>query len=73
MKSFFEFASRTAGENPLELAMHHLIGPLWGNLVIISVAGVITIGCFVAMFWMLLRPGETDPQHPKYGVLRDDR
>jgi hypothetical protein len=53
--------------------MHHLIGPLWGNVIIISIAGAITIGCFVAMFRMLLRPGETDPQHPKYSVLRDDR
>ena len=52
---------------------HHLIGPLWGNAVIIAVAGAITLACFVAMFWMLLRPGETDAAHPKYLVLRHDR
>jgi hypothetical protein len=52
---------------------HHLSGPLWGNLVIIGIAGAITLACFVAMFWMLLRPGENNPRHPKYVVLRDDR
>ncbi len=52
---------------------HHLIGPYWGNLIITGIAGAITAGCFVAMFWMLLRPGETDPSHPKYTVLRHDR
>lgn len=52
---------------------HHLIGPLWGNIIIIGVAGAITLGCFVAMFWMLFRPGEKDREHPKYTVLRDDR
>jgi hypothetical protein len=54
--------------------MHHpLTGPLWGNIVIIGVAGAVTIACFAAMFWMLLRPGEVDPSHPKYLVLRHDR
>jgi uncharacterized membrane protein len=52
---------------------HHMIGPFWGNVIIISIAGLITLGCFVAMFWMLLRPGEKDRDHPKYRVLRDDR
>lgn len=52
---------------------HHLIGPLWGNIVIIAVAGAITVGCFAAMIRMLLRPGETDRRHSKYSVLRDDR
>ena len=56
-----------------EVAMeHHLIGPLWGNVIIIALAGVITVACFVAMFWMLLRPGEPDRHHPKYDILRDD-
>ena len=54
--------------------MHdHLIGPLWGNLIIMAVAGAITAACFVAMFWMLIRPGETDQRHAKYAILRDDR
>jgi hypothetical protein len=52
---------------------HHLTGPFWGNVIIIGIAGQITAACFVAMFWMLLRPGETDPNHPKYLVLRHDR
>ena len=51
---------------------HHLSGPFLGNLLIIGAAGAITAACFVAMFWMLLRPGETDLRHPKYMVLRDD-
>ena len=54
--------------------MHdHLIGPLWGNVMIVAVAGAVTLACFVAMFRMLFRPGETDPHHPKYDVLHDDR
>ena len=52
---------------------HHLTGPLWGNIAIIGLAGAITVGCFLAMFWMLFRPGELNPQHPKYLVLRNDR
>lgn len=52
---------------------HHLIGPYWGNVIIIGVAGAITLSCFVAMFRMLRHPGETDPHHPKYAVLRRDR
>jgi hypothetical protein len=51
----------------------HLIGPLWGNIIIIAMAGAITVACFVAMLWMLFRPGETDRRHAKYAILRDDR
>jgi len=51
---------------------HHLLGPLWGNVVIIVLAGFVTVGCFGAMIWMLIRPGETDRRHPKYDLLRDD-
>ena len=52
---------------------HHLIGPLWGNVILIAFTGVITAACFAAMLWMLIRPGETNPSHPKYLVLRHDR
>jgi uncharacterized membrane protein len=53
--------------------MHdHLIGPLWGNIIIIAIAGVITVACFVVMLWMLFRPGETNRHHAKYAILRDD-
>ena len=56
----------------MEIVVHdHLIGPVLG--VVIAIAGAITLVCFVAMFRMLFRPGETDPHHPKYEVLRDDR
>jgi hypothetical protein len=55
-------------------AMHeHLIGPLWGNIIVIAVAVVVTAACFAAMLWMLLRPGENDRRHAKYAILRDDR
>ena len=37
-------------------------GPFWGMVAIIAVTGVITLACFVAAFWMLLRPGEHDPR-----------
>lgn len=52
---------------------HHMTAPLLGNLAIIMGSGAITIGCFIAMFRMLLRPGEADHHHPKYDILRDDR
>ncbi len=43
-----------------------------GNLIVIALTGAVTIACFVALLWMLVRPGERDPRHPKYRVLRDD-
>ncbi len=52
---------------------HHLIGPLWGNIIIIAVAAAITAACFVGMLWMLIRPGETNRSHAKYSILSDDR
>ena len=52
---------------------HHLIGPLLGNIIIIAIAGVITVACFAAMVWMLICPGETDRHHAKYTILRNDR
>lgn len=53
--------------------MHHMTGPLWGNIAIIGIAGTITIGCFVAMFWMIFHPGEKDPRHRKNDILQQDR
>jgi hypothetical protein len=52
---------------------HHLAGPLWGNIIVIVIGGAITIACFAAMFWMMFRPGERDPNHPKYKILSKDR
>lgn len=52
--------------------MHdHLTGPFWGNVIIITLAAAITIACFGAMFWLILRPGERDRNHPKYGIFRE--
>jgi len=51
---------------------HHLAGPLLGNVVIIVVAGAITLACFALMLKMLLKPGETDRRHPKYRILGDE-
>jgi hypothetical protein len=54
--------------------MHeHVTGPMLGVAVVVALAGAVTLVCFVAMFWMLLRSGETDRHHPKYGILDDDR
>ena len=62
------------GNNETEVAVHHhLIGPFWGNVIIVGVAGAVTVACFVAMFRMLWCPGEADQRHPKYMVLRHDR
>lgn len=52
---------------------HHLIGPFWGNVVVIGIGGAITLACFAAMFWMLFRPGEHDLQHVKNSILREVR
>lgn len=52
--------------------MHdHMMGPIWGNAVIIALAGAITMACFLAMLRMLFSPGESDRQHPKYQILSD--
>ena len=54
--------------------MHdHLGGPFWGNVIIIFLAGAITVACFAAMLRMLFHPGETDRRHPKYDIFRDNR
>lgn len=51
---------------------HHLMGPMLGNIIIFVVGGVITLACYVYAIWKLIRPGEHDKHHPKYGVLDDD-
>lgn len=51
---------------------HALMGPFWGNVVIVAVAGAITLASFGAMLRMLCHPGERDPRHPKYMILRED-
>lgn len=54
------------------MMQHAFMGPFWGNIVIMVLAGTITLGCFAAMFRMLFHPGEDDPRHPKYMILRED-
>jgi len=50
-----------------------VMGPFWGNVVIVVLTGAITVGCFAAMLWLLWRPGERDRRHVKYDILRPDR
>ena len=52
---------------------HSLTGPLLGNVLVAGGAGLVTISCIVAALWMLIDPGERDPNHPKYRVLDTDR
>ena len=54
--------------------MHdHIMGPFWGNVVVVAIGGAITIACFAAMFRMLFHPGEHDPDHVKRRILHEDR
>lgn len=52
---------------------HSLTGSLFGHLVVAAIAGAVTLACIGAALKMLVRPGEKDPRHPKYLVLRNDR
>jgi hypothetical protein len=41
---------------------------------IVVVAGTLaTAGTILAAVYWLIRPGERDPRHPKYMILRRDR
>lgn len=55
------------------MGTHMIMGPFWGNVAVVALAGVVTIACFAAAIWMVLRPGEKDPHHVKYDILRSDR
>lgn len=52
---------------------HHLAGPMIGIVVVGGLCALVTLACLVAAIRMLVRPGETDIQHPKYIVLHHDR
>jgi hypothetical protein len=52
---------------------HHLAGPFWGNVVVVVIGGAITLACFAAMIRMLVRPGESRPDHAKRMILGEDR
>jgi hypothetical protein len=58
---------------PVHLAHHGITGPLAGNALVASVAGIVTLACIVVAWRMLVHPGERDPGHPKYRVLDADR
>lgn len=40
---------------------------------VILVGAVATAGTIVAALYWSIRPGERDPRHPKYLILRSDR
>lgn len=40
---------------------------------VIALGTLATIGTIAAAFYWTIRPGERDPNHPKYLVLRSDR
>ncbi len=50
-----------------------LMGPMWGIIAVATVVGLVTLACFIAMFRYLTHPGEHNPDHPKYSILRRDR
>jgi hypothetical protein len=53
---------------------HVLLDPLDPLGIAVVVLGTIgTIFTFVLAFRMTLWPGETDPDHPKRTILREDR
>ena len=48
-------------------------GSVLGNAIVIALTGMVTLACIVAACWMVIRPGERNPDHPKYRILRADR
>jgi hypothetical protein len=52
---------------------YSLAGPPLGNALVVGAAGIVTLVCIAAALWMLIDPGERDPNHPKYRVLDADR
>ncbi|HKU80855.1 MAG TPA: hypothetical protein VJP76_01700, partial [Candidatus Tumulicola sp.] len=57
-----------AGAASRSQAMSAALG--WSVIVLGTVA---TIGTIVASLYWTIRPGEHDPSHPKYRILRSDR
>jgi hypothetical protein len=54
-------------------AGHGLTGPLLGNIIVVTLGGIITIACIFLALRMVFRPGELDPEHPKRRILQPDR
>ena len=63
----------TAPATAISAGDHSLAGPVFGNVLVMGAAGIITLVCIAAALWMLIDPGEHDPNHPKYRVLDADR
>lgn len=61
------------GSYAMSMGHHALPGPLIGNIIVVTLASVVTLACFVIALHMLIRPGEEDRNHPKYRVLKPDR
>ena len=50
--------------------------PMWlvlANAALLAVVCTVTLGSIIAALFMLIRPGERNPQHPKYRILNADR
>ena len=47
--------------------------PVVGNIVVASLAGLVTLACIAVALRMLISPGEQNPDHPKYRILSPDR
>lgn len=43
------------------------------NIVILVIPALVTAGSIIACVWWLVRPGERNPDHPKYRILAADR
>lgn len=43
------------------------------NIVILVIPVLVTLGSIVACVYWLVRPGERNPDHPKYLILNPDR
>lgn len=41
--------------------------------IVVAAGTLVTVGTIVAGAYWLIRPGERDPRHPKYMILRRDR
>jgi hypothetical protein len=41
--------------------------------IVVVVGTIATLATILASFYWMLRPGERDPDHPKYMVLKKDR
>lgn len=52
----------------MQTASHDVFG--W---VVIVIGTIVTAATIVASIYWLIRPGETDPLHPKRLIMRNDR